>query len=122
MGRSYAATIFLTAGNMTHTPGYGHLIALGIHDVVRQRKVSPQQTTSAAAYRDLIARTGRFLTFSAGAATIGYRLREDPNERAALRVVRETGAGLVLRGKVGMHTSPAYAEDVVHRRPFRSGP
>ncbi len=112
MGRSYAATIFLTAGNMTHTPGYGHLIALGIHDVVRQRKVSPHQTTSAAAYRDLIAHTGRFLTFSAGAATIGYRLREDPNERAALRVVRETGAGLVLRGKVGMHTSPAYAEDV----------
>ncbi len=112
MGRSYAATIFLTAGNMTHTPGYGHLIALGIHDVVRQRKVSPQQTTSAAVYRDLIAHTGRFLTFSAGAATIGYRLREDPNERAALRVVRETGAGLVLRGKVGMHTSPAYAEDV----------
>ena len=112
MGRSYAATIFLTAGNMTHTPGYGHLIALGIHDVVRQRKVSPHQMTSAAVYRDLIAHTGRFLTFSAGAATIGYRLREDPNERAALRVVRETGAGLVLRGKVGMHTSPAYAEDV----------
>jgi 4-hydroxyphenylacetate 3-monooxygenase len=27
-------------------------------------------------------------------------------------VVRETGAGLVLRGRVGMHTSPAYAEDV----------
>jgi Aromatic ring hydroxylase len=112
MGRSYAATIFLTAGNMTHTPGYGHLIALGIHDVVRQRKVSPQQTTSAAPIATCIAHTGRFLTFSAGAATIGYRLREDPNERAAPRVVRETGAGLVLRGKVGMHTSPAYAEDV----------
>ena len=112
MGRSYAATIFLTAGNMTHTPGYGNLIALGIHDVVRQRNVSPEQAASAAAYRDTIARTGRFLTFSAGAATIGYRLREDPNERAALRIVRATGAGLVLQGKVGMHTSPAYAEDV----------
>jgi 4-hydroxyphenylacetate 3-monooxygenase len=112
MGRSYAATIFLTAGNMTHTPGYGNLIALGIHDVVRQRKVSAEQSASAAAYRDMIARTGRFLTFSAGAATIGYRLREDPNERSALRIVRETGAGLVLSGKVGMHTSPAYAEDV----------
>ena len=112
MGRSYAATIFLTAGNMTHTPGYGNLIALGIHDVVRQRKVSPQQIASAAAYRDMIAGTGRFLTFSAGAATIGYRLREDPNERAALRIVRATGAGLVLSGKVGMHTSPVYAEDV----------
>ncbi len=112
MGRSYAATIFPTAGNMTHTPGYGNLIALGLHDVVRQRNVSPEQAASAAAYREVIARTGRFLTFSAGAATIGYRLREDPNERAALRIVRETGAGLVLSGKVGMHTSPVYAEDV----------
>jgi 4-hydroxyphenylacetate 3-monooxygenase len=112
MGRSYAATIFLTAGNMTHTPGYGNLIALGIHDVVRQCNVSPEQMASAAAYRDLLARTGRFLTFSAGAATIGYRLREDPDQRAALRVVRETDAGLVLSGKVGMHTSPVYAEDV----------
>lgn len=112
MGRSYAATIFLTAGNMTHTPGYGNLIALGIHDVIRQRKVSAEQIASAAAYRDLIARTGRFLTFSAGAATIGYRLREDPDQRAALRIVRETDAGLVLSGKVGMHTSPVYAEDV----------
>jgi 4-hydroxyphenylacetate 3-monooxygenase len=112
MGRSYAATIFPTAGNMTHTPGYGNLIVLGLHDVVRQRNVSPEQAASAAAYRDVIARTGRFLTFSAGAATIGYRLREDPNERAALRIVRETGAGLVLSGKVGMHTSPVYAEDV----------
>jgi 4-hydroxyphenylacetate 3-monooxygenase len=112
MGRCYAATIFVTAGNMTHTPGYGNLIALGIHDVVQQRQVSPEQIASAAAYRDAIARTGRFLTFSAGAATIGYRLREDPDQRAALRIVRESGAGLVLSGKVGMHTSPVYAEDV----------
>ena len=112
MGRSYAATIFLTAGNMTHTPGYGNLIALGIHDVVLQRHVSAEQGEHAAAYRDHIARTGRFLTFSAGAATIGYRLREDPDQRAALRVVRETGGGLVLSGKVGMHTSPVFAEDV----------
>ena len=112
MGRSYAETIFLTAGNMTHTPGYGNLIALGLLDVVQQRNVSPEQIASAVAYRDLIVRTGRFLTFSAGAATIGYRLREDANERAALRIVRETGAVLVLSGKVGMHTSPVYAEDV----------
>jgi 4-hydroxyphenylacetate 3-monooxygenase len=112
MGRSYAATIFLTAGNMTHTPGYGNLIALGILDAVRQRRVSAEQIDAAARYRDTIATTGRFLTFCAGAATIGARLRADPQERAALRVVRETDAGLVLRGKVGMHTSPVYAEDV----------
>lgn len=112
MGRSYAATIFSTAGNVTHTPGYGNLIALGLHDVVRQRNVSAEQIASAAAYREQIARTGRFLTFSAGAATIGARLREDPDQRAALRIVRESSAGLVLSGKVGMHTSPAFAEDV----------
>src|SRR5262245_29813103 len=112
MGRSYAATIFLTAGNMTHTPGYGHLIAMGILEAARQRKVSAEQIASAERYRAEIARTGRFLTFCAGAATIGYRLRPDPAERAALTLMRETGDGLVLRGKVGMHTSPAYAEDV----------
>jgi aromatic ring hydroxylase len=112
MGRSYSATIFLTAGNMTHTPGYGNLIALGILDAVRQRRVSAAQIDAAARYRDTIARTGRFLTFCAGAATIGARLHADPQARAALRVVRETDTGLVLRGKVGMHTSPVYADDV----------
>ena len=112
MGRCYSATSFLNAGNITHTPAYGNLIALGVLDAVLQRHVSPEQIAHASAYRDLIARTGRFLTFSAGAATIGYRFREDPGERAALRIVRETDAGVVLSGKVGMHTSPAYAEDV----------
>jgi 4-hydroxyphenylacetate 3-monooxygenase len=47
MGRSYSATIFLTAGNMTHTPGYGNLIALGILEAVQQRKVSQDQIASA---------------------------------------------------------------------------
>ena len=48
MGRCYADTIFLTAGNMTHTPGYGNLIALGILEAVQQRKVSQEQVASAA--------------------------------------------------------------------------
>jgi len=112
MGRSYAATLFPAAGNITHTPAYGHLIAMGVLDAVRQRAASPEQADHAAEYRALIAHTGRFLTFAAGAATIGARLHPDPRERAALRIVRETGDGVILRGKVGMHTSPAYAEDV----------
>ena len=112
MGRCYSATTLLSAGNITHTPAYGNLIALGILDAVQQRNVSPEQIVNAAAHRDMIARTGRFLTFSAGAATIGYRMREDPRERVALRLVRETDAGVVISGKVGMHTSPVYAEDV----------
>ena len=112
MGRCYAATTFPTAGNITHTPAYGHLIALGVHDAVLQRNAGPEQARNAVAYRELIARTGRFLTFCAGAATIGARLRQDPADRMALKLVRETDAGVVIAGKVGMHTSPAYAEDV----------
>src|SRR5882724_2306781 len=112
MGRSFSATTFLSAGNITHTPAYGNLIALGILDAVQQRNVSPEQIANAAGHRELIARTGRFLTFSAGAATIGYRIRPDPTERLPLKLVRETDAGMIVRGKVGMHTSPVYAEDV----------
>ena len=112
MGRSFAKTIFLSAGNITHTPAYGHLISLGILTAVQQQNVSPQQIADAAAYREMIAATGRFLTFCGGAAPVGFRLRPDPSERAALKLVRETDAGVVLSGRLGMHTSPAYAEDV----------
>jgi aromatic ring hydroxylase len=112
MARCFSATTFPTAGNITHTPAYGNLIALGVLGAVHEQNPSATQVANAKAYRELIAHTGRFLTFSAGAAPIGYRLREDPQARAALRIVRETDAGLVLSGRIGMHTSPAYAEDV----------
>jgi len=39
-------------------------------------------------------------------------MRENPRERVPLRLVRETDSGVVVSGKVGMYTSPAYAEDV----------
>jgi 4-hydroxyphenylacetate 3-monooxygenase len=112
MGRSFAKTLFLSAGNLTHTPAYGHLIAMGVLTAVQQRNVSAQQVADASAYRALIAETGRFLTFCGGAAPVGFRMREDPRQRAALRVVRERDAGVVISGRVGMHTSPAFAEDV----------
>ena len=35
MGRSFAKTIFLSAGNITHTPAYGNLIALGVLTAVQ---------------------------------------------------------------------------------------
>ena len=110
MGRCFLRTTFETAGNVTHTPAYGHLIALGVQVAIGT--ASDEQSTRIEAYRTLIARTGRFLTFSAGSTTIGQRMRPDPTQRAALKVVRETDRGLVIDGKVGMHTSPAFAEDV----------
>jgi aromatic ring hydroxylase len=112
MGRSFAKTTFLSAGNITHTPAYGHLISMGVLTAVQERNVSAKQFADAAAYRERIATTGRFLTFCGGAAPIGFRLRENPADRAALKLVRETDAGIVVSGRIGMHTSPAYAEDV----------
>ena len=112
MGRSYAKTLFLSAGNITHDPGYGNLIALGILNAVGEHDAGPEHIARAEAYRDLIGKTGRFLTFSGGAPPIGHRLRPDPNDRAAVKLVRETDKGIVLTGHVGMHTSPCYAEDI----------
>ena len=112
MGRSFAKTIFVSAGNITHTPAYGNLIAMGVLTGVEEHNASQQQVANAMAYREMIATTGRFLTFCGGAAPIGFRMREDPAARAALRIVRETDAGVVISGRLGMHTSPAYAEDV----------
>jgi aromatic ring hydroxylase len=112
MGRCFSATCFETAGNITHTPAYGHMIALGVLHAVNVGNGPPQSATSAEAYRAHIANTGRFLTFAAGAAPIGFRLLDNPADRTALRLVRETDKGLLITGKIGMHTSPAYAEDV----------
>jgi aromatic ring hydroxylase len=112
MGRSFAATIFPSAGNVTHTPAYGYLIALGILDAVRRRNPNPDAVATAARYRDWLAETGRFLTFSSGGATIGYRFREDPNARVSLRLIKETDTGIIVCGRVGMHTSVPFAEDV----------
>ncbi len=112
MGRFFSASTFLSAGNITHTPAYGHLIALGLLCSLEERDYSPEQVANAARYREMIAKTGRFLTFCGGGPTIGYRMRENPADRLALKIVRETDAGLVISGKIGMHTSPAYAEDL----------
>ena len=112
MGRCFSASTFLSAGNITHTPAYGQLIALGILGAVQDHNPSAQRIENAASYRQHIADSGRFLTFCSGSATIGARMRENPQERSALKLVREADSGLVISGKIGMHTSPAYAEDV----------
>ena len=51
MGRSFAKTLFHSAGNITHDPAYGHLIAMGVLTAVQQRNVSEKQTADAEAYR-----------------------------------------------------------------------
>lgn len=113
LGKAIAAVHFLTGGNMTHTPGYGALIALGLLDVVKRLQVSSAEVEAAEAYRESLARSGRFLTFASGGPLIGQRFRAEPRERLALRLLKETAGGIVVRGKVSMHTSTPFAEDVL---------
>jgi aromatic ring hydroxylase len=112
IGRSIAKTVIISAGNITHTPHYGNLIAMGVLTAAQTKNVSPAQISQAMAYRDHIAATGRFLTYCGGAPIIGQRMQPDPRDRVALKLVRESDAGVVIRGRLGMHTSPAFAEDV----------
>ena len=113
MGRSFAATTFLSAGNITHTPAYGRLIALGIETRCRSYGAFPQQIDNALAYRESIARHRPLpdVLLRRGDHRLPHASRIPP-DRTALRIVRETDRGLVISGKVGMHTSPACAEDV----------
>ena len=113
LGKALRAVLFLGGGNITHTPGYGALIALGLVNYLKGLNNSPEEVESAEAYRESLARTGRFLTFAGGGALIGPRLSTDPSDRVALRLVSETHKGIVVSGKVQMHTSTPFAEDVL---------
>ena len=112
IGRAIQTTTFLSAGNITHTPLYGHLIALGVLTAAETRDTGAHHVTNAMAYRDRLAGTGGFLTFCGGAAVIGQRMRADPKDRVAVKRVSENDKGMVVSGRLGMHTSPAFAEDV----------
>jgi aromatic ring hydroxylase len=111
LGRAIYAQAFLSAGNVTHTPGYGALIALGILDAVKTMGEPQGHVNTAEAYREYVARTGTFLTLTEGAKTLGDRFRP-PSEQLDFRIVKETDAGLVVTGRTGVHTSTPFAHDV----------
>ena len=113
MGKALSAVHFITGGNMTHTAGYGHLIALGMVNALKRVNHSAEEIAAAEEYLESLRQTGRFLTFAGGGPLIGARLREDESQRAALRLVSETVDGIVVSGKVQMHTSTPFAEDLL---------
>ena len=113
LGKAISAVHLLTGGNMTHTPGYGALIALGLLGVVKRLNTSSEEIEAVEAYRDSLARSGRFLTFASGGPLIGQRFLPEESERVALRLVSESDSGVVVTGKISMHTSSPFAEDVL---------
>ena len=113
LGKAISAVHFVTGGNMTHTPGYGALIALGMLNVLKRLDNSSEEIEAAETYLESLAESGRFLTFAGGGPLIGTRLRQDESKRVALRLVNETAEGIVVTGKVQMHTSTPFAEDLL---------
>ena len=113
LGKEISAVHFITGGNMTHTPGYGALIALGMLNSLKRLGNSSEEIEAAEAYLAYLSESGRFLTFAGGGPLIGTRLRQDENERAAIRLVSETADGIVMSGKIQMHTSTPFAEDLL---------
>ena len=109
-GEAIRAILFASGGNITHTPGYGALIALGMLNHLKILDKSSVEIAAAREYQESIAHTGRFLTFAGGGPLIGPRLRQDP---VAIRLDGETDRGIVVSGKVQMHTSTPFAEDVL---------
>ena len=98
---------------MTHTPGYGALIALGMLNSLKRLNHSAEEIEAAEGYLESLAESGTFLTFAGGGPLIGTRLREAESERAALRLVSESAEGIVVSGKIQMHTSTPFAEDLL---------
>ena len=113
IGKQISAVHFLTGGNMTHTPGYGELIALGLQNVLKRLHRSAEEIAAAEEYLDYVSTTGRFLTYAGGGPLIGTRLRPDESDRAALKLVSESPDGIVVSGKIQMHTSTPFAEDLL---------
>jgi 4-hydroxyphenylacetate 3-monooxygenase len=86
------------------------LIALGILDAITIMGAPPERIAAARAYRDHVAETGRFITFSSGGTVPGSR--HSPEDRLGCRIVRETSDGVIVTGFLGMHTAVPYADDV----------
>ena len=113
LGKAISAVHFITGGNITHTAGYGHLIAMGMTNALKRLDHSTEDIAAAEAYLENLEATGRFLTFAGGGPLIGTRLRHEETQGAALRLVSETAEGIVISGKIQMHTSTPFAEDLL---------
>ena len=113
LGKAISAVHFITGGNVTHTAGYGALIALGLLNALTRVNHSSEEIEAVREYLESLGESGRFLTFAGGGPLIGTRLREDESQRSAIRLVSETTDGIVISGKVQMHTSTPFAEDLL---------
>jgi 4-hydroxyphenylacetate 3-monooxygenase len=119
MGAAISQVSLLSGGLLTHNPGYGALIALGVADAAAA--VSKGRAKLARAYRDDVARSQRFVTFSSGNGPSSDRGRP-PDEALAVRVVKRTRSEIVVDGVLDVHTAVPYAHEILVAARHPAGP
>jgi len=92
-------------------PRLRSLIALGILDTTASANLPEERLRSAESYRNALAESARFLTFSTGGGPLSDRFRA-PGEKFAIRRVSQNARGIIIAGHVGVHTAALYADDV----------
>ena len=113
LGKALSAVLALSGGNMTHTPGYGVLILVGLVNVLTDLNHSEEEIEAAERYLESVIESGKFVTLAGAGSVIGTRMREDASQRVAIRLVRESDEGIVVSGKVQMQTATPFAEDLM---------
>jgi 4-hydroxyphenylacetate 3-monooxygenase len=107
LGEAVRVLSFPSGGNLTHPPGYGGLIMLGVMDTVGSFG-DPERAAVARAYYERLCREGLHMV-SPFAVAQSERFRA-PRERNVPRVVRETDGGVIVSGSLGLGTSLCYAD------------
>jgi 4-hydroxyphenylacetate 3-monooxygenase len=118
-GAAIHAVAMLSGGNLSHTPGYGHLIALGALEATAA--CSRERAAIAEGVYEHVARTSRFLTYSSGGGPASDKFHP-PERAAAVRVVERTRRGVVIDGVVGVHTAVPFAHAVLVLGKHPAGP
>jgi 4-hydroxyphenylacetate 3-monooxygenase/chlorophenol-4-monooxygenase component 2 len=98
---------FLSAGNITHPPGYGALIMAGAFDPVASHGPRDRAEAAENYYKQLIT-SGTFMA-APYVAPLGDRFRP-VDDRLKPTVVEERDDGIVVRGMVGLGTGLPYPE------------
>ena len=88
------------------------LIAIGLRDTIRRVELSKKKSRRPRPTSASCVETAASSPWRTGMLRWAIAFARNRENRKSTRLVRETDAGLIISGKLSMHTSPAYAEEV----------
>ena len=109
LGRSIYAISFRSAGNVTHTPGYGHLIAIGIVDALKSGNLPSDRIAAAEANLESLERDGRSTLAAATQDSASSRRRARAPGGLLPRRDPPRAGGLARPGYLCLHCSGVFS-------------